>query len=134
MRLERFSKNIELMAENFGFKISNEEWLEMLFRMVDKFSDEDIKYGFQEMCRITQEEWNKRYGYNGKPAIADWVNFFSLRSKHNILKEKDQKISIAVNNAKNGKRTRKTIKYENNVSDDKIKDLISNLSKNLTIN
>ena len=63
MKLERFSKNIDIMSENFGFKIKNEEWLEMLFRMIESFSKDDINYGFQEMCKITQEEWNKRYEF-----------------------------------------------------------------------
>lgn len=122
------------MSENFGFKIGNEEWLEMLFRMIDKFSDEEIKYGFQEMCRITQDEWNKRYGYSGKPAIADWVNFFSLKRKHDILNERDKKMEIAKNNSRKGIYTKKTISCKNAVSADKIKETINNITNNLTLN
>jgi hypothetical protein len=81
MTLERFSKSVDLISENFGFKIQNEEWLEMLFTMANKFSDEDIKFGFQEMCKMTKVEWSKEYGYNGKPSFADWINFFTLKDK-----------------------------------------------------
>lgn len=128
MKLERFSKNIEIMAENFGFKVKNEEWLKMLFSLVDKFEDDDIKYGFQEMCKITQEGWNKRYGYSGKPAIADWVNFFKLRKKHNRLELEGEKLRIAIDNARNGIVKPKEIEKKDYAMIKKMEKTIKNLS------
>lgn len=81
MDLKQFSNNVMIIAENFGFKIENPEWIKILFSMSDKFSDQSLKFGFRKMCEITKEEWQKKYGFNSKPAFADWINFFTLKDR-----------------------------------------------------
>ena len=135
----KFKEGFCYLELNFNLKFESADlkhkYLKFVFKKTkDSFDNVDIEYGFIEMIKMTQAEWNKEYGYNGKPSIQDWVNFFSLRSKHNVLKEKDQKIAIAVNNAKNGIYTKKNITHKNTVSSDKIKETINNLMNNLTLN
>lgn len=150
MDIKQFSLNIDIIANNFNFKIcppdkleAGKQWIKMLFRAASEFSDEDLKYGFQEMCRITQEEWNRRYGYGGKPAIADWVEFFEQRKKNEVREELDHRQYVALENTRrsiadgdgwNTGINRKEIEYDNSVSVEMMQGFLRDFNKKLVVN
>ena len=130
MELKQFSSSIDIIADNFGFKIENKQWVTMLFNMAKNFTSEDLQYGFHELCRITGEEWNKKYGYRGKPPIADWVAYFQKRKvddeNNKRIEEAERKVKEAdkLEQQKLLDESKKVI-----VSPDKIQALISQLGK-----
>jgi len=126
MELKAFSKGVKIIADNFGFKLDNEDWIKMLFNMAKEFTGEDIKHGFQEICRISGEEWNKRYGYRGKPPIADWVALFKRRKEREELDAKMLEIDLKAREGEQKTIEDSSIKY---VSAETIKQTINNLTQ-----
>lgn len=84
MDKKQFANVLFAIAENFNFKITNEFWVNQLFEASQKFSENELKKGFSKIMQITQEDWNKKYGYGGKPAIADWLIFFGADKPQDI--------------------------------------------------
>lgn len=65
---------LNLVVENFDFSIS-ETYIELLHNSLKDITTDEI---FIDACKYiinttTREEWNKAYGYKGRPAIADWI-------------------------------------------------------------
>lgn len=81
MDLEQFEKKIKFLAENFGCNFGHPDWLETLMHFSRDFSDENIDFGFNQLARMTKEEWSKKYGYGGKPAIKDFLNSYGMNKK-----------------------------------------------------
>jgi hypothetical protein len=122
-----FKERILYLELNFNVKCEP-AYIKFIYQSAtDKFSDDDVRYGFTEIFKMTKKEWNDLYGYGGKPAVADWINFFSLRKKHEVLSLKDKELFVALTNAKNGISTRKAIEYNDSVSKEDIKELINNI-------
>lgn len=83
MHLKNFSKSLDLIAENFGFKIGNSAWVSLLYQASKDFTDDELQYGFREMIRISKEEWQKTYGFASKPGVEGFIRFFSLKKLEN---------------------------------------------------
>lgn len=72
-----FLINLNILKENFEFTVSD-IYCQLVF---DSLKDKITDRMFIETCKgilqaTTKEEWNKAYGYKGRPAIADWLKVF----------------------------------------------------------
>jgi len=72
-----FLLNLNILKENFEFTISD-IYCKLVFDSLEsKINDKMFIDGCNDILRTTtKEEWNKAYGYKGRPAIADWLNTF----------------------------------------------------------
>ena len=86
---------IFFFAENFNFKVSD-TWIDMIYESSKQFTKEDIDHARNVILNITQEEWNSKYGYSGKPAIQDWVNFFRKRKIDENKRMEEERFMKAV--------------------------------------
>ena len=81
MDKELFAGEIYLIFEDRGIKEQpSKAWLLKLYSEIGELSDLDFAKGLRRINIISQEEWHKKYGFGGKPAISDWVDFF-LKNK-----------------------------------------------------
>ena len=101
MNLKEFSSLVEALKFNFGFKIEgdgSDKWLDILFNIASGFSEQDIKYGFNEMFKMTNKKWSEQFKipYGSPPSIGVWIEFFSLKKKHqaNCLISEDMRMRI----------------------------------------
>lgn len=128
---ELFKRKIFEMNFNFNLKFNEEqivEYARFMYPFVqDKFDDDEVTYGFNQLFALKSEEYNKKYGYGGRPSVADLADLFTRRRKKVVEIERDKNLMIAVDNAKNGISTRKAIEYHDSVDEGKIKELINNL-------
>jgi hypothetical protein len=74
---KNFIINFHILKENFEFTISD-IYCKLVFDSLEsKINDKMFIDGCNNILRTTtKEEWNKAYGYKGRPAIADWLNTF----------------------------------------------------------
>lgn len=114
MDRKSFAEMIYLLAENFNFEVSD-MWLEMIYDVTNRFTDEEIIYARNKIVSVTQEEWNKKYGYGGKPAIADWVNFFNSKKIDDKKRLEHEKLEKAIQKVERARQL--AIKYHVNPSD-----------------
>ena len=91
MKTNEFIDALELLADNFNFKLTNKLWVKKLFEISRSYSYEDIRYGFQFMAKKTSKEWNDDFGYGGKPSFMDWDKAFKIRKKELEESEKSKK-------------------------------------------
>ena len=84
MKLDKkiFKENFAILTENFGFQVSP-AYLKMIFNTLEnQITDEKLQAATMKILQeVTMDAWNKKYGFNGKPAIADWLEFFSGKKK-----------------------------------------------------
>ncbi len=75
---ELFKTEFAILRENFNFEVST-PYLSLIFQSLEnKISDEAFKTATKRyILEVTMEIWNKKYGFNGKPALADWLEFFT---------------------------------------------------------
>ena len=84
-----FLINLNILKENFEFTVSD-IYCQLVF---DSLKDKITDRMFIETCKgilqaTKKEEWNKAYGYKGRPAIADWLKVFVPEmQKKRIYKE-----------------------------------------------
>ena len=74
---KNFLINFYILKENFEFTISD-IYCKLVFDSLESKINDKM---FIDSCNnilknTTKEEWNKDYGYKGRPAIADWLNTF----------------------------------------------------------
>lgn len=84
-----FTQLFEKLSDNFDFgldpnKKSDINYLPTLFDFLEyqkvQISDNDLKSAIYEiMSKMTKEDWNKKFGYGGKPAVADWLSFLGSK-------------------------------------------------------
>ena len=72
-----FLLNLNILKENFEFTVSD-IYCQLVF---DSLKDKITDRMFIETCKgilqaTKKEDWNKAYGYKGRPAIADWLKVF----------------------------------------------------------
>lgn len=74
---KNFLINFNILKENFEFTISD-IYCKLVFDALEsKINDKMFIDGCNNILKnTTKEEWNKAYGYKGRPAIADWLNAF----------------------------------------------------------
>lgn len=74
----KFKTIIQIVSENFGFEICD-IIMKMTYSYLEQagINNKVFEKGMLELVTsTTQEEWNKKYGYGGKPALADWLKIF----------------------------------------------------------
>jgi hypothetical protein len=71
-----FTDNFETLELNFNFKYPAKLAV-AVYEKIKDLSQEEFKKSINKILAMTQEDWNKKYGFGGKPAIADWLFFFT---------------------------------------------------------
>lgn len=78
-----FKENLAILSINFQFKMRLSDECDQIYaKMVydelkNSISDEMMKKTTTQILKeTTLEEWNKTYGFGGKPALADWLNAY----------------------------------------------------------
>jgi len=80
MNSKEFISRIYIIFEDRNLKQPSEGWIVALFEKCKLIPDDDLNKGFDSIMSIPSEEWNRSYGFGGKPAITDWINFFTNRA------------------------------------------------------
>lgn len=70
-----FQKQFELIELNFNFEYPS-KLIVLVYEQLKHLDKEQFSKGVSKIMQITAEEWNKKYGFGGRPAISDWVAFF----------------------------------------------------------
>ena len=74
---ELFLEKFLIFTENFGFEASAQYQIMLYTVLKNKITNAlFIEATNYILFNTTLEEWNKAYGYKGKPAIADWLEVF----------------------------------------------------------
>lgn len=122
------------MNLNFNLKFDGEDMAKyarfMYPFLKDKFDDDEVTYGFNQLFSLKSEAYNKKFGYGGRPAVADWVDLFMKRRRKEIELINDKKRAIALNNARNGIEPTKRIEVDNSIEATKIQELIKSIGNN----
>ena len=71
-----FQENLAVLSTNFNFEVDI-IYKKIIFQALENKTTDEI---FLEkinslILNLKLEEWNKKYGYRGKPAGADWISF-----------------------------------------------------------
>jgi len=91
---EIFTKRFLLLSENFGFEASPEYQLAVFAALKDQITTDQFLEGTTwQILNVKGEEWNKAYGYRGKPTIADWIDAL-VPPEEWIEQEQNYKCSI----------------------------------------
>ena len=85
---ELFFNGVKKLQRNFEFSECKEYYFDVFTALESKINDKMFIDGCNNILRTTtKEEWNKAYGYKGRPAIADWLNtFIPAKEKKAIYK------------------------------------------------
>ena len=82
MNKEQFAGEIYLIFEDRGIKEQpSKAWLLKLYEETKELTELDFARGLKKINNISQEEWYKKYGFGGKPAMIDWIGFFTGSTK-----------------------------------------------------
>jgi len=74
---ELFLNGVKKLQRSFEFVECKEYYFDIFTALESKINDKMFIDGCNNILRTTtKEEWNKAYGYKGRPAIADWLNAF----------------------------------------------------------
>ena len=82
---ELFFSGVKKLQRSFEFVECKEYYFDVFDSLKDKINDKMFIDGCNNILKnTTKEEWNKAYGYKGRPAIADWLNTFmpAMEKKH----------------------------------------------------
>lgn len=89
-----FTERFLLLSENFGFEASPQYQAMVFTALKDQITTDQFLEGTTwQILNVKAEEWNKVYGYRGKPPIADWVSALIPPEKW-IEQEQNYKCSI----------------------------------------
>lgn len=75
--LKTFSKGFYSLVSCFEFSY-DEIYLQLIFNSLkEKISQEIFVKGVNHILENTsKEDWNKAYGFKGRPALKDWIDAF----------------------------------------------------------
>lgn len=81
MDKKQFSTEIFIIFEDRGIKeMPSMPWLDKLYGKINDITELEFARGLKKINDISQEQWHKKYGFGGKPAMVDWINFFTGQS------------------------------------------------------
>jgi len=73
---QELEKLLTVTAHNFKFKMN--EGFEMIFNMIfdriKHLTRDEVQKKFEQLLLTSNEEWNRKYGFAGYPALSDWIN------------------------------------------------------------
>jgi hypothetical protein len=80
--LKTFTTGFYKFVANFEFSY-DKIYTQMIYDALKNEISDEI---FIETCNkalkeITKQKWNEAYGYKGRPAVADWVNYFISQTR-----------------------------------------------------
>ena len=77
LNLNIFLKGFYMFIENFEFN-NSELYTEMVYgALKDKLTDKRFLDTCNNLLKeTTKDDWNKAYGFKGRPAVKDWVDAF----------------------------------------------------------
>ena len=75
-----FKQQLALLAENFNFQ-PGPEYIKLIYGAIkDKTADEILmKRAGNILLRKKLSDWNKDFGFGGKPAVADFIEMFCVK-------------------------------------------------------
>ena len=75
-----FKQQLALLAENFNFQ-PGPEYIKLIYGAIkDKTADEILmKRVGNILLRKKLADWNKDFGFGGKPAVADFIEMFCVK-------------------------------------------------------
>ena len=80
LNYQNFQNQFELVELNFNFKYPS-KLLMLVFEKLKDLSQDEFDKGINKILGIGAEEWNKTYGFNGTPRLADWQGFFGSKQQ-----------------------------------------------------
>jgi len=108
MNKKEFAKNIKLLKDIYGFSCS-EDYLKALESILTAkgISDKELTQCVDHIVlNVDNEEWNKIFGFNGKPSPAYFIKMIegsgSLHSEQEQAEIEANKILVAINSVKYG--------------------------------
>ena len=75
-----FQDRIELVELNFNIKYPAKLMM-VIYEKLKGISDAEFEKGISRVLLTSAEDWNKKYGFGGKPAIGDWLGFFGSKEQ-----------------------------------------------------
>ena len=76
---KELEKLLTITAHNFKFKMN--EGFEMIFNMIydriKHLTRDEVQKKFEQLLLSSNEEWNRKYGFAGYPALSDWINILA---------------------------------------------------------
>ncbi len=77
LNLNTFLKGFYMFIENFEFN-NSELYTEMVYgALKDKLTDKRFLDTCNNLLKeTTKDDWNKAYGFKGRPAVKDWIDAF----------------------------------------------------------
>jgi hypothetical protein len=70
-------------AINFQFKLTKdfEPIFEMVYKAVKNIDAAFIERKFQELWKMTSDEWNNKFGFRGYPSLSSWLEILQEKPK-----------------------------------------------------
>ena len=81
MNNQEFASRIFLIFEDRNITLPSVNWIEALFLKCENFTDKQLADGFNKVMNISAADWNKTYGFGGKPNIQGWLEFFGAEKQ-----------------------------------------------------
>jgi len=77
-----FKEQIAILSENFNFKFTP-EYLKLVFGAIKHQTNDKILIGKIRgvLMNMKISDWNKDFGFGGRPAIADFIAMFCVVPK-----------------------------------------------------
>jgi len=84
MNNQEFATRLFVIFEDRGLSLPSIDWVKSLFERCKEVPDKDLSGGFNKVMDIPAVEWNKNYGFGGKPPISEWVGFLTGQKTKSI--------------------------------------------------
>lgn len=72
-----FTIKINFIFEDKNIEKPSIEWLNSLYQKCRDVESQKFNNGVEKIISISQEKWNKKYGFKGRPSIIDFVEMLS---------------------------------------------------------
>ena len=73
----QFTAKINFIFEDKNIEKPSIEWLNGLYEKCKDIDERKFSKGVDKLISIPQDEWNKKYGFRGRPTIIDFVDSLS---------------------------------------------------------
>lgn len=101
MNKKEFDQWIKFLSSNFNFKIESGQYVEFLYQRLSRFSPEQFAKATNKILQISQQEWVNKYGFGGKPNIADLEAFFIDKLRISLRNQAIIEINKLIDYARN---------------------------------
>lgn len=77
MNKKDFTIKINFIFEDKNIEKPSIDWLNSLYEKCKDIEDKKFNDGVERVISISQEKWNKKYGFKGRPSIIDFIEILS---------------------------------------------------------